>query len=154
MSNIVLLNREGVVVRKLQLVSLRSDYVVPEGMMVSWRTDVTVSSRDPFVRMSGSNNPVEAFFYRGNTQGQVCRKGFNEKEYNRFNLPSSWILTVTVQGTSANDVMNLRDNIMHFIHSNTPWKVSNDLNPKPGPQPISEGFLNCLLHTVIARIFK
>lgn len=134
MSSLVLLNGEGVVARKLQLVSLPSDYVVPEGMTVSWRMDLHASSCDPLASF-GPKEPVEAYFYLGNAQGQVCRDGFKEYERNdRFGPMryGSRVLTVTVQGTSAKDVMELRDRIMHFIHSGVRWNVSNDLNPKCG----------------------
>ena len=133
MSSLVLLNRDGVVARKLQLVSLPSDYVVPEGMTVSWKMELHASSSDPLAGWRGPREPVEAFFYLGNAQAQVCRNGFKESEEDdhyrlRF---ASRILTVTVQGTSAKDVMDLRDRIMHLIHSGVSWNVSNDLNPKP-----------------------
>lgn len=134
MSSLVLLNREGVVARKLQLVSLPGDYVIPEGTTVSWRTDLNASSRDPLAGLFGPKEPVEAYFYLGNAQGQVCRNGFKEYERDdRFGPMryGSRVLTVTVQGTSAKDVMELRDRIMHFIHSGVRWNVSNDLNPKP-----------------------
>lgn len=142
MSSLVLLNGEGVVVRKLQLVSLPSDYVIPEGMTVSWRTDLHASSRDPLAGLFGPKEPVEAYFYLGNAQGQVCRSGFKEYEQDdRFGPMhyGSRVLTVTVQGTSAKDVMELRDRIMHLIHSGAHWEVSNDLNPKP-----KTGFLHRL----------
>ena len=133
MSSLVLLNRDGVVARKLQLVSLPSDYAVPEGMTVSWRTELHASSSDPLAGWRGPREPVEAFFYLGNAQGQVCRNGFRESESDdqhrlRF---GSRNLIVTVQGTTAKDVMELRDRIMHLIHSGASWSVSNDLNPKP-----------------------
>ncbi len=133
MSSLVLLNRDGVVARKLQLVSLPSDYVVPEGMMVSWKMELRASSSDPLAGWRGPREPVEAFFYLGNAQAQVCRNGFEESESDdhyrlRF---ASRILIITVQGTSAKDVMDLRDRIMHLIHSGFSWNVSNDLNPKP-----------------------
>lgn len=133
MSSLVLLNRDGVVVRKLQLVSLPSDYVVPEGMTVSWRTDLCLSSSDPIAGLRGPQEPTEAYFYLGNALGQVCRNEFREYERDdqrrlRF---GSRRLTITVQGALAKDVMELRDRIMHFIHSGVRWSVSNDLNPKP-----------------------
>ena len=145
MSSLVLLNSEGVAVRKLQLVSLPNDYVVPEGMTVSWRMDIHSSSRNPLAGWRGPREPMEAYFYFGNARGQVCRSGFKDSECDeqgdlRF---ASRILTVTVQGTSANDVMELRDHIMHLIDSGTRWGVSNDLNPKP-----KVGFLHWLKWTM------
>ena len=134
MSSLVLLNRDGVVAHKLQLVSLPDDYVVPEGMTVSWRMELHVSSSDPFAGLRGLKEPVEAFFYLGSAQGQVCRNGFKQYERDDRYGPmhyGSRTLTVTVQGTSAKDVMELRDRIMHFIHSGVRWGVSNDLKPKP-----------------------
>jgi hypothetical protein len=133
MSSLVLLNRDGIVARKLQLVSLPSDFIIPEGMMVSWKMELHASSSDPLAGWRGPREPVEAYFYLGNAQAQVCRNGFKESESDdhyrlRF---ASRTLIITVQGTSARDVMELRDRIMHFIHSGVRWNVSNDLNPKP-----------------------
>ncbi|MBI4094719.1 MAG: hypothetical protein HY435_00815 [Candidatus Liptonbacteria bacterium] len=134
MSSLVLLNRDGVVARKLQLISLPGDYAIPEGMTVSWKTELHAWSPDPLAGWLGLREPVEAFFYLGNAQGQVCRSGFRESEQDdRYGSVryGSRNLTVTVQGTSAKDVMELRDRIMHLIHLGTCWSVSNDLNPKP-----------------------
>lgn len=133
MSSLVLLNNEGVVARKLQLVSLPDDYIVPEGMTISWRIDVQASSHDSLASFR-RNEPVEAYFYLGNARGQVCRG--EVKSYDRDNRfgpmrYGSRTLTITVQGTSAKDVMELRDRIMHLINSGVGWGVSNDLNPKP-----------------------
>ena len=133
MSNLVLLNSEGVVARKLQLVSLPDDYIVPEGMTVSWKMDIHASSRDPLASF-GRQEPVEAYFYLGSARGQVCRGEVKPYEMdNRFG-PMRYgfrTLTITVQGTSAKEVMELRDRIMHLINSGSRWEVSNDLNPKP-----------------------
>ena len=142
MSSIALLNHEGTLVRKLQLVYLPDDYVVPEGMIVSWRMDLRDSSRDPLASL-GPTEPIEASFCFGEAWGQVYRA-----EFQRFVRDAQGMhygvrdLTITVQGTSAGDVMRLRDHIMHLIHSGATWGVSNDLNPtkqelKPG---ILQGF--------------
>jgi len=134
MSSLVLLNSQGVVARKLHLVSLPENYQVPEGMMVSWRTSLHVSSRDPLASM-GPREPVLSFFYLGAAQAQVHREGFQryEKESPAVSMRyGSRFLTVTVQGTVAKDVMALRDQVMHLINKGIPWQVSNDLNPKPG----------------------
>ena len=133
MSSLVLLNRDGVVARKLQLVSLPSDFVIPEGMTVSWKMELHASFSDPLAGWRGPREPVEAYFYLGNAQAQVCRNGFKESETDdRYRMRfASRNLTIIVQGTSAKDVMELRDRIIHFIHSGVSWNVSNDLNPKP-----------------------
>ncbi len=134
MSSLVLLNRDGNVARKLQLVSLPNDYVVPEGMIVSWKTELRASSTDPFARWRAPSEPIEAFFYLGNAQGQVSRSGFREVERGAENRPTRFCvrdLVVTVQGVSAKNVMELRDRVMDIINSGIGWNVSNDLNPKP-----------------------
>lgn len=133
MSSLVLLNSEGVVARKLQLISLPDNYVVPEGMTISWRIDVQVSSRDPLVSFR-RQEPVEAYFCLGNARGRICRS--EVKQYDQDNCLGTMrygfrTLTVTVQGTSAREVMELRDHIMRLIDSGVSWGVSNDLNPKP-----------------------
>lgn len=133
MSSLVLLNNEGVVVRKLQFVSLPDDYVVPEGMTISWRIDLQVSSCDPLASFR-RHEPVEAYFYLGSARGQVCRgevKMYERDDHLRSVRYGSRTLTITVQGTSARDVMELRDRIMHLINSGVGWKTSNNLNPKP-----------------------
>ncbi len=142
MSSLVLLNRDGVVARKLQLVSLPSDFVIPEGMTVSWKMELQASSSDPLAGWLGPREPVEAYFYLGNAWAQVCRNGFKWSERDdqhrlRF---GSRVLTITVQGTSAKDVMELRDYVMHLINSGAHWEVSNDLNPKT-----KRGFLQRLM---------
>ncbi|WKZ26339.1 MAG: hypothetical protein QY304_03025 [Candidatus Paceibacterota bacterium] len=133
MSSLVLLNREGEVVRKLSFVTLPDDFVVPEGMTVSWRMGINVSSTDPREGWRGPQEPLEAYFYLGNAHGQVCRNGFKEYEQNDQHLLrfGSRNLILTVQGTSAKDVMKLRERILHIIHSGASWDVSNDLNPNP-----------------------
>jgi len=133
MSSLVLLNRDGLIERKLQLVSLPGDYVVPEGMIVSWKTELHVVPSDPLVRFLGPREPGEAFFYLGTAQGQVHRRDLFEHKRNGElgKLVGSQHLTITVQGTSAKEVMKLRDTIMQIIHSGETWDVSNDLNPKP-----------------------
>src|SRR3989338_2949866 len=80
MSSLVLLNRDGIVARKLQLVSLPSDFVIPEGMTVSWKMELHASSSDPAAGWHGPREPVEAYFYLGNAQAQICRNGFKEFE--------------------------------------------------------------------------
>lgn len=133
MSSLVLLNKEGLVFRTLQLVSLPNDYVVPEGMTVSWRTAIRVYPSDPLVGLRGPQEPVDAFFYLGKAFGQVSRDGFMQAARDaqhrlRFGVRD---LTVTVQGTTPKDVNDLRDRILQLIRSGSRWNVSNDLNPKP-----------------------
>ena len=136
MSSLVLLNREGVVARKLQLVSLPDDYIVPEGMTISWKMELHVWSSIRPAEWLRRKEPVEAYFYLRNAWGQVCRSGFREFERGdrvadeiRYNPRD---LTITVQGTSTKDVLELRNHIMHLIDSCVRWEVSNDLNPKIG----------------------
>ncbi len=135
MSSLVLLNNEGVVARKLQLVSLPDDYIVPEGMLVSWRMEVESWSRDSLASLlKPGPEPVEAYFYLGNARAQVNRTSiepFVGGDFGRMRYGLR-ILTITVQGTSAKDVMALRDRIMHLVTTGAHWAVSNDLNPKRG----------------------
>ena len=143
MSSLVLLNRYGLVASKLQLVSLPSDYIIPEGMTVSWKMVINVSSsRSLFYGDSRLPEPVEAFFYLGNAQGQVCRSpvsNFKPLKYSHT-MWRDWNLTITVQGTATKDVVELRDYIMQLIDSGVRWGVRNDLNPKP-----KRGFLRRLM---------
>jgi hypothetical protein len=131
MSSLVLLSKDGEVTRKLHFVSLPHDFVVPEGMMISWRTEIECSwsrhSPDRYVE------PLEAYFYLGSAQAQVCRGKVKEFESNTYSDSLRYqvrILSITVQGTLAKDVMTLRDHILNLIDNNVRWDVSNDLNPK------------------------
>jgi hypothetical protein len=139
MSSLVLLNSDGIVARSLQFVTLPEDYVVPPGMTVSWRTAIHVSSGNSLDSFTGPREPVEAYFYFGHAWGQVCRGGFKPYERDNSRIAGmsygSRVLTVTVQGTSAKDVMALRDHILGLMTSGTQWDVSNDLNPKPKIRP-------------------
>lgn len=133
MSGLVLLDRDGVVARKLQLVSLPSDYVIPEGMMVSWRIELRVSSIDPQAPLE----PVEAYFYLGSAWGQICRSEIKQDDEQNRSGPTRYnprTLTITVQGTSAKDVMKLRERILHLINSGARWEASNNLNLNPKPK--------------------
>lgn len=133
MSSLVLLNNEGIVARKLQFVSPPDDYVVPEGMTLSWRISLSLKSFLSSVqKVYCSREPIEAYFYLGSARGQVCcsKEDVRKKHAGPVHYYSR-ILTVTVQGTSVKDVMVLRDHIMHLINSGARWGVSNDLNPKP-----------------------
>jgi len=131
-SSMILLNKEGLIYRKLQLVSLPDDYIVPEGMTISWRMDMRTWSHYPLATLSRPE-PVEAYFYLGSARGQVCRGEVKMYEQNGLGPMryGSRNLTITVQGTSAKDVMELRDRIMHIIKTCAHFPVSNDLNPKP-----------------------
>lgn len=133
MSSLVLLDSKGLVAHKLQFVSLPDDYVAPEGMTISWRSGMQVWSYDARAIFCPVE-PAEAYFYLGSARGQVCRgeiKGY-EGNYSGPLRYCSRTLTITVQGTSAKNVMELRARIMHLIHTSTRWEVSNDLNP---PKP-------------------
>ncbi len=132
MSSLVLLDKQGAIAHKLQLVSLPDDYVVPLGMTVSWKTVVHVSSSHQLEEMGIPLEPVEAYFYLGKAQGVIHRNGFEVVEQEKSNYPTcfgSRILTVVVQGTVAKDIMDLRDHMMCLINTGSHWKVHNDLNP-------------------------
>ena len=134
MSSFVLLDRNGLVARKLHFVSLPPDFVIPEGMIVSWRMEIIRFSNDPAAEMFGRKEPVESLFYLGNAQGQVRRTELQDSEQRRrlfCGQYASRMLTVTVQGSSTNDVMRLRDHIVHLIHSGSSLNVIHDLNAKP-----------------------
>ncbi len=132
-SSLVLLNKEGTVVRKLKLVSLPDDYVIPPEMSLSWRTVVHVSLPHQHEALEIPLEPVEAYFYLGSAFGRIERNGFEAIEQETDDYPacfSSRILTVTVQGVSSHDVMALRDHLMHLVNSGAHWEVHNDVNPR------------------------
>ena len=139
MSELALLNAEGTVVKKLQLVSLPRGYVIPEGMIVSWRDAYRASSRSAMSAILNEHyrEPPEAYFYLGKAWAQVLRTGSKESDLEDDSLRMSYgirDLTVTVQGTSAEDVISLRDYIIQLIYSGQNWKAVNNLNPKPKPE--------------------
>lgn len=134
MSSLVLLNSEGIVAQKLQFVSPPDGYVVPEGMILSWRTEVRVAPIP--IGNCRCLEPIEAYFYFGKARGQVCREQIKHERNEFFDRIiaenfGSRILTITVQGTSAIEVIALRDRIMHLIDLGIRWGVHNNLNPKP-----------------------
>lgn len=134
MSSLVLLNSEGEVARKLQFVSLPENFVVPEGMTVSWKEEIEVSSRDPLDNIRHREPPL-AYFYLGDAWGQVRSDGFKElvKE-GRFANDVKYAcrtLTIAVQARSAGNLNKLRDKILGLIQSGNLWGVSTDFNPKP-----------------------
>ena len=134
MSTFVLLNSDGTLARKLALVSLPPGYEIPEGMILSWRTELRKSSRDPLINFDMRNRePVEAFFYLGSACAQVTREGwqdFNRDEQYRMQYGIR-TLTITVQARSAVDLIALRNLILEMIRTCVKYGVSNDLNPKP-----------------------
>jgi hypothetical protein len=134
MSSLVLLNSAGKVARTLKFVTLPDDYVIPEGMTVSWMDTFSAWFSSPAGSVGGPQEPLEAYFYFGDATAQVRRTDF--QRYGRPNQRGevrygSRTLTITVQGTSATDVMRLRDRILHLINSGASWGASNDLNPRP-----------------------
>lgn len=136
MSTMVLLNKNGVVERKLHLISPPNDFEIPEGMTLSWRSEFTSSSRDPLAMISryeAHREPHEAYFYFGDAQGHVLKVRYQDFDSSDLHDTQYAIkdFVVTVQGTSASDVMALRDSIMSLVRSGQGWNVSNDLNPKP-----------------------
>ena len=67
------------------------------------------------------------------------RMGLYESRYNET------ILLVTVQGTSAEDLIHLRDRILTELEENGNWSVSNDLNSKPKiEKPRRRAFISAL----------
>ncbi|MDD5566908.1 MAG: hypothetical protein PHH01_01815 [Patescibacteria group bacterium] len=136
MSTFVLLNRDGTLARKLALVSLPPDYEIPEGKILSWRTVLQKSSRDPLINFDMRNRePLEAFFYLGSAWAQVTRAGWTDCETDSDHR--MWFgvhtLTITVQAKSTADLVTLRDQILEIIRTCVRYEVSNDLNPKPKP---------------------
>lgn len=134
MSTMVLINEDGKVERKLALISPPADFQIPEGMTLSWRTVVELSSRDPLAmieRYANHSHPHEAYFYLGGAQGHVLVLSYEQSDHSdmqdvRYALRK---LLITVQGTAAADVVALRDRLLEIVRSGS-WQVSNDLDPK------------------------
>src|SRR3989338_3507742 len=131
MSSLVLLNGDGTFCRKLELVYIPEDFEISQGKILSWREGIEQSSRFP--DFSGPK-PVFASFQFRNAGAQVDRVRVTDEDFSsqfgppRFNVDR---LRITVQGSVALDVMELRNLVMAFIQSEKGWEVSNNLNPKP-----------------------
>lgn len=129
--SMVLLNTEGEVARKLQFVTVPDNYVVPDGMILSWRTVFEKSYGNPAAELHHRHEPVLAYFYLGSAKGLVERKSLERSNFDkgarRRYLPSE--LTITIQGANAQEVMALRDRVLHVLHAHASWDVHNDLNP-------------------------
>jgi hypothetical protein len=126
------MDKQGLNTHKLSLVSLPEDYVIPPGMILSWRTVVHVSHPHQLEELETPLEPVEAYFYLGRAFGTIERIGYETVESGRKEYPAGYgarILRVTIQGTHAPDVMMLRDHLMHLVNAGLRWKVRNDLNP-------------------------
>lgn len=121
MSTLVLLNSEGVVVRKLQLISPPNTFLVPKGTTLSWRITIDVST-DRLSSWERRFPPVEAYFHLGQALGQINRRTLSETEYS---------LTISIQSASPKDIVRLRERILQIVESRTNWKTSNNLNPAP-----------------------
>ncbi len=106
--------------------------MIPEGKILSWKETIQISSRDLFRNIQW-REPIEAFFYFGDAWAQVNRDGWKKYESDDFRRMRYGIrdIAITVQGTSAKDLMKLRDHIMTLINAGSKYGVRNDLNPKP-----------------------
>ena len=114
--SLVLLNSEGVVAKKLAFVSLPPDYVVPDGMIISWKQEMTIIHATIFWDPSG---PPLAYFYLKTAHGEISHTSSYGDTEN---------ISVVVQGKKAADVNLLRDKILQMIHHHRPWDVHNDFD--------------------------
>lgn len=133
MPSLVFLNGDGTFHKKLQLVSLPKEYVVPEGKILSWRHKIVYYLSHPTYEAIGYRCPLEAYFYLGSAWAQIERVGFEDRTFDgttmRYNVNT---LVITVQSTSAQDLMSLRDYILTLFDKHLTWGVYNNLNPEPG----------------------
>lgn len=145
MFSLVLLNKDGGGIHKLHLAFLPDDFVVPEGKIISLKMDFHISSSDPLAG-GHCHRPVEAYFYLGEAYGQVCRDGFKffETDENYRTRFGCYDLHIIIQGTSAKDVMSLRNHIMELINSGRSWQTINNLNLKPSRPNRLQRLKHCL----------
>lgn len=137
MSSLALLNEDGTFFKKLQLVSLPRNYVIPEGKILSWKEELLSSfSRFRFASEL-PKRPPEAFFYLGAAWAKVSASSPKD-HFGAFTedgvVYDTSNLTILVQGTSPSDLMKLRDYVMIVLNRGGGWDVRNDLNPPP-PKP-------------------
>ena len=114
--SLVLLNSEGVVAKKLALASVPPDYVVPDGMILSWKEEMSITHASVFWDPSG---PPLAYFYLKTAYGEI-RRISHYGDCENF--------SVIIQGKKPADVNLLRDEILQMIHDLDGWDVHNDLN--------------------------
>jgi len=136
--SLVLLNEDGVVLRKLQLVSLPDDFQIPPGTIVSWQIEeLNWHIEEPVFSAFDDNYnrlfvpPQVAYFCLGSARAQVFWREPKREGITRGARPVDIPLSVTVQGTVAKDIMDLRGQIIHLISTQTKWLADNDLNPEP-----------------------
>lgn len=115
--SLVLLSSEGVVAKRLSLVSPPPDYVVPNGMMLSWKEDVTFIHT--FANWREDWLPSLAYFYLKTAQGEVRITSSYGKEQS---------FSVVVQARNPADLIALRDKILEFFHRKVRWGVYNNFN--------------------------
>ncbi len=131
--SLVVLDRFGQIVKKLECVTPMADYPLVEGQRFSWRFSLRRSvgalAGDPCIE------PPVAYFYYGTATAMVCRSAVADSERRvdgtvDFDVRT---LTITVQGQAV-DLMILRDIILDMINKGKSWGVINNLNPKlPNP---------------------
>ena len=124
-SRIVLLNEDGTVAKKLALVSLPENYEVPAGKIVSWQLEFEWSTQDATIAEERPDWPIEAFFYHKEAWARVICK--DTRAYNGSFFSYIRDIQITVQGSSAKDVMYLRDHIMSDVHLRLRWFAGNQV---------------------------
>lgn len=122
----VLLDERGAVVDEFDIVAMPANFVVPSGMILGWKVQFMSSSRDfkEIEEITEERVPVLSFFYLGKAVGQV-----QVEKLSTSNVDSDRRLTIVVQGTDANDVMELRERILEAVHCGISWRVTNYFDP-------------------------
>ena len=141
MPSLALLNEDGTMHKKLQLVSLPEDYKVPEGKILSWKDTI---NRTIYYDWYSSvyRYPVQAYFYKGSAWASVSRDQLEDGlDYASMTRCNKSNLIIVVQGTSAKDLTDIRDYILDLITKGRIWEASNDLNPKTKPQSFFQWLL-------------
>jgi len=130
MSALALLNADGTLYRKLRFRSFPKGFTVPIGKILSWNQKVEHYSIYYTYEGFTRRHPLRAFFYCGSSWAYVDRiriasKGSKLRE--RKGLYNACTLNITVQSTSPEDLMHLRDYILGLLEESRSWKICNDL---------------------------
>jgi len=118
---LALIDKEGKVASRLTLINPPADFVVPEGMLLSWQFEYS------FIQSSlvFSCPPLLAHLTYKSAVAEITTKAFMGF------LDAECTVSVTVQGKVPSDVVVLRDRVLELVHQKS-WPARFDFTPKLG----------------------
>ena len=131
MSTLALLNADGTLYRRLRFRSFPKGFTVPIGKILSWNQKVKHYSIYCTYESFTRRYPLRAFFYVGGPAWayvdriRIALKSSVSKAVK--GLYNACTLNITVQSTSPEDLMHLRDYILGLLEEGRSWRICNDL---------------------------